>query len=78
MYIDSNSKGGDVMDAKVIAERLRDLRGNLPRKTVSEAVGISVSALSMYENRARVPRDITKVALAKFYGKSVEAIFFNK
>lgn len=56
--------------------RLRTLRGEKQRLEVAEAVGISVSALQMYENGARVPRDQTKMALAKYYGMSVEDIFF--
>lgn len=60
-----------------IGARLRLLRGENPRSIVAEAVGISVSALQMYENGARIPRDQTKMALAKYYGTSVEDIFFN-
>lgn len=59
-----------------IGRRLKELRGNLPRKTVATICGISVSALSMYENGDRVPRDEVKVKLAKLYGKSVQSIFF--
>ena len=65
------------MDCKVMAENLRKLRGNLPRETVANAIGISKSALSMYENGQRIPRDIVKVKIARFYGVSVAAIFFN-
>lgn len=64
------------MSCAEIGARLRDLRGQTPRPVVAEAVGISVSALQMYENGARVPRDQTKMALARYYGKSVEDIFF--
>lgn len=64
------------MDKSTIADKLRALRGNIPRETVCNAIGISVSALSMYETGGRVPRDEIKIALAKFYGKSVESIFF--
>lgn len=65
------------MDCKVMAENLRKLRGKLPRETVANAVGISKSALSMYENGQRIPRDIVKVKIARFYGVSVASIFFN-
>lgn len=65
------------MDSCLIGQRLRDLRGQLPRETVAKAVGITTSALSMYENGDRVPRDSIKISLAKFYGKSVEYIFFR-
>ncbi len=60
-----------------IGARLRELRGDIPRNEVANAVGVSVSALQMYENGARVPRDQKKVELAKYYGTTVEAIFFS-
>ncbi|MBR3008354.1 MAG: helix-turn-helix transcriptional regulator [Stomatobaculum sp.] len=60
-----------------IGARLRSLRGDTPRAVVADAVGISVSALQMYENGARVPRDQKKMALAEYYHTTVEAIFFN-
>ena len=66
------------MNKLIMAQKLRDLRGELPRETVANAVGISKSALSMYEQGERVPRDSVKLRLAKFYGKSVEFIFFNQ
>jgi len=43
---------------------------------VAAAVGISVSSLGMYETGARMPRDEVKLNLAKFYGRSVNDIFF--
>lgn len=59
-----------------IAERLVAARGNTPRETVARAVGISLSAISMYELGARVPRDEIKVKLAAYYGKSVQELFY--
>ena len=61
-----------------IGARLRSLRGDIPRAVVAEAVGVSISALQMYENGARVPRDQTKRALADYYHTTVEAIFFRQ
>lgn len=60
-----------------VAERLVEARGTTPRSEVVKAVGISLSALTMYEIGQRVPRDEIKVKLAKFYGKSVQELFFN-
>ena len=65
------------MSNAIIGARLRSLRGGTPRAVVAQAVGVSVSALQMYENGARIPRDQTKKALADYYGKSVEHIFFS-
>ena len=63
------------MNNKVMAEKLRKLRGNRSRQEVAEACGISVSALAMYEAGERVPRD--EIKLAKFYNRSVSYIFFT-
>ncbi|MGN8832643.1 helix-turn-helix transcriptional regulator [Selenomonas montiformis] len=66
------------MDRSSIGERLRSLREK-KRKTaaeVAEACGISQSALTMYENGERLPRDEVKIRLAKYYGRTVQTIFF--
>lgn len=60
-----------------VAERLIQLRGNRSREEVAKAVGISVSAISMYENGVRVPRDFIKIKLAAYFNKSVQEIFFD-
>ena len=60
-----------------IAERLVQARGNIPRDIVANAVGISLSAISMYENGQRVPRDEIKVKLADYYHTTVQALFFD-
>lgn len=64
------------MDNKLIAQRLIELRGNKKRETVAKACGISVSALAMYEQGERIPRDDIKIKLAKYYNRSVNFIFF--
>ena len=63
------------MDSEKIAQVLIDLRGTRSRAEVAEAIGVSVSALSMYETGARIPRDETKRKIAQYYGKTVEEIF---
>ena len=67
-----------MLDAKEIGERLVKLRGSIPRDVVAKTIGISVSAISMYENGERIPRDAIKIKLADFYSKSVQEIFFDK
>ena len=64
------------MNAKIIGAKLVKLRGNRSQELVANACGISVSALSMYEQGKRIPRDEIKVKLAEFYETSVQAIFF--
>lgn len=64
------------MDNKAIGHKLRTLRGALDAKTVAEALGISTSALFMYERGERIPRDQIKKRISQYFGKSVEEIFF--
>lgn len=65
------------MSSAEVGALLRELRGNIPRKEVADAVGVSVSALQMYENGARIPRDETKRRIAEFYHTTVSDIFFR-
>jgi putative transcriptional regulator len=65
------------LDKKCIGEKLQALRGKKSRQEVAEALRISISALQMYENGQRVPRDEVKIRIANYYGVSVEEIFFN-
>lgn len=64
------------MDAKAIGQRLVKLRGNRTQKEVSQANGISLSAIGMYERGERIPRDEVKLSLAKYYNTTVQDIFF--
>lgn len=65
-----------MIDAIVVGKRLRNLRGDIPMQTVADANGISVSALGMYETGRRIPRDEIKIKLAKYFGTTIEALFF--
>lgn len=66
-----------MISAKEIGERLLKLRGERTREEVSNAIGVSLSAVSMYENGDRIPRDAIKIKIASFYQKSVQEIFFD-
>lgn len=59
-----------------IGEKLREARGEKSIEQVAKDNEISISAVSMYENNRRVPRDEVKLKLANYYGASVEALFF--
>ena len=59
-------------------ERLIRLRGERSQAKVAKDIGIATSAIGMYETEQRVPRDSIKVALAKYYGTTVQAIFFDE
>ncbi len=65
------------MNTEKIARKLVELRGDKTRVEVAKAVGISISALTMYEIGERVPRDSIKVRLAQYYGVSVEELFYT-
>ena len=64
------------MDNKVIGERLKNLRGDRTIRQAASDLGISPSALSMYELGERAPRDNVKKKLADYYGTTVGALFF--
>lgn len=70
-------KIGDEKIVDTIAEKLIKLRGEKSREEVAKAVGVSVSAISMYENGERVPRDDIKIKLAEYYKRTVQEIFFD-
>ena len=64
------------MNKGKIAERLIALRGSKTQTEVAQAIGVTPSAYSMYENGERVPRDEIKKRIAEYYKKSVATIFF--
>lgn len=67
----------EFVGAKQSGENIRRLRGKESRISVAKACGVTVSAIQMYENGARVPKDEIKAALANHFGKRVEDIFFK-
>lgn len=71
-----NGDKEDNMDAKKIGEKLKELRGKRTINEVAQALEISPSALSMYENGERVPRDVIKIKIADYYETPITDIFF--
>ncbi len=65
------------MDKKKTAERLRSLRGDRTIEEIANALGVSKSSVCMYELGERTPRDDVKAKYAKYFGVSVESIFFT-
>lgn len=57
-------------------EKLVKLRGSKTQKQVADDLGISVAAVSAYENNIRRPRDKMKKEIAKYFNTSIEKIFF--
>lgn len=64
--------------AKETGERLRELRANRGQAEVAEAIGVSTMAISQYETGKRIPQDKIKVKLARYFGQSVESLFFSQ
>lgn len=64
------------MDVGGIAKRLVELRGNRTQEEVANALGISTSALSMYECGERIPRDNIKLRISAYYNEPIHKIFF--
>lgn len=67
-----------MLDQKKIGQKLIACRKE-KEKSVTEAakdLDISISALSMYENGERIPRDNIKIRIAEYYNKTVGDIFF--
>lgn len=58
-------------------EKIRALRGERTQSAVAKAVGITKSALAMYERDERRPRDEVKIKLANYFGCSVSEIFYQ-
>lgn len=64
------------MDALTIGKRLVQLRGDKTQEEIANALGISLSAIGMYERGERVPRDEVKIAIAKYFDTTVQALFY--
>ena len=64
----------------IIGQRIKALREELglSREQFSNEVGITLSAVSMYENGQRIPRDEIKVKIARVLKTSIEALFFTE
>ena len=58
-------------------EKLKEMRGDKSQSEVAAEIGITKSALSMYEQNKRRPRDEVKVRIAEYFGRSVSDIFFS-
>ena len=64
------------MDNQKIADRLIKLRGSRTQAEVAQAIGVTPSAYSMYENGDRIPRDEIKKRISEYYKRTVNTIFF--
>lgn len=60
-----------------IGTKLKALRGKKSQKEAADGIGITKSALAMYERDERVPRDEIKIKIAEYYSESVQSLFFS-
>ena len=56
---------------------IRELRGTKSLSTMANEIGITKSSLAMYERGERTPSDEKKIKIARYFGLSVQDIFFN-
>ena len=61
-----------------VGQKIAELRINRQesREDAAKALNISASALAMYEQGNRIPRDNIKIRIADHYGVTVGDIFF--
>ena len=65
------------MNASVMGQQLRSLRGSLTVQEMADILHITKSSLVKYERGERVPRDEVKIRIAQYFGVSLESLFFN-
>lgn len=80
LQVVSIQKVVNILNRIEVGKRLRQLRQDhgYDYFYVCDNVGISRSALCMYECGYRIPRDEIKMKLSKLYGVSVESLFFAR
>lgn len=66
------------IDSVKIGTRLRTMRMERGESVedVAKSIGVSNSAIGMYEGGQRVPRDEIKIKIAEHFNMPVETIFF--
>lgn len=67
------------MDAKLVGERIKNLRQEkkMSQQEFADAINVAYSTVSMYENGERIPRDQIKLAIANLFGVTVDYLFFG-
>ncbi len=70
----------NLMNVNATARKLRELRDakHMSAAKVAKEIGISPSALLMYEAGDRVPRDTIKIKIANFYGQRIGELFYGQ
>lgn len=65
------------MDRVKIGRRLVELRGDKTREEVAYFTQITCKSLESYEKGYRLPVDASKQKLARYYGVSVDSLFYE-
>lgn len=65
------------MNPATIGAKIRSMRGGVSQEVLANELGVSKSALAMYERGERIPRDEVKIRIANHFNVSVESIFFT-
>ncbi len=68
------------MEGNYIAENLRELRHRkgVSQTDVARALGVPVTTYHAWESGQNIPRDPMKKAIADYYGRTVQFIFFKR
>lgn len=66
------------MDVIKIGKRIRAARGTKTQEELARELGVSKAIICMYEAGLRVPRDEVKERMAKKFGTTVGALFFDE
>ena len=73
-------KGGNALKDNYIGDNLRELRRRkgVTQTEVAKAIGVPVSTYNAYETGQNTPKDGTKMAIADYFGLTVQYIFFKR
>lgn len=67
-----------IISDNIIGERLKSLREekDIMQRDLADMLGVSTSAVSMYEIGERVPKDWVKKRYSEIFNKTIDEIFF--
>ena len=66
------------IDGAKIGSKIKEMRNerNETAEALAKSIGVSPSAIAMYEIGQRIPRDEIKIKIAEHFGMPIESIFF--
>ena len=70
----------EAVNGSQIGKRLQTLRTErgLTETALAKELGVSQSAITMYESGRRIPRDEIKIKIAAYFARPIESIFYPK